>query len=130
MENTINQQSLSQLIQQSKEDPELLEYIHKALLSFSDYHNAVIAEQLYSMVYGGGTGVDPDTYRAERAALDKRRTTAHNAVLANVNLLNRMCTAAGIAPVYNGMVSEDRPYRRYVANAIFEYLTHVIDSRS
>lgn len=129
MENTFNINSLSQLIQQSKEDPELLEYIHKALMSFSDYHAAVIAEQIYPVIYGGAD-VDPDSYRAERAALDKRRTTAHNAMLANVNLLNRMCTAAGIDPVYDGMVSEDRPYRRYVANAIFEYLTHVIDQRS
>lgn len=129
MENTINTKALSQLIQQSKEDPELLDYIHKALMSFADYHNAVIAEQIYPMVYGG-TGVDPDSYRAERAALDKLRTTAHNAMLANVNLLNRMCSSFGIAPVYDGVVSEDRPYRRMVANAIFEYLTHVIDSRS
>lgn len=129
MENTINQQSLSQLIQQSRKDPELLDYIHKALLSFSDYHAAVIAEQLYPMVYSGGAA-DSDLYRAERAALDKRRTTAHNAAIANVNLLNRMCASFGIAPVYDGVVSEDRPYRRYVANAVFDFLTHVIDSRS
>lgn len=128
MENTINTKALSQLIQQSKEDPELLEYIHKALMSFADYHSAVIAEQIYPVIYGGS--IDPDTYRNERAALDKRRTSLHNAMLANVNLLNRMCSAAGITPVYDGVVSEDRPYRRYVADAVFDYLTHVIDSRS
>lgn len=128
MENTINTMALSQLIQQSKEDPELLEYIHKALMSFADYHSAVIAEQIYPVIYGGS--IDPDTYRNERAALDKRRTTTHNAVIANVSLLNRMAESFGVAPIYPGIVSEDRPYRRYVADAVFAFLGSVIDQRS
>ena len=129
MEHRVNQAALSTLIQQAKDDPELLDYIFTALKSFEEYHNAVMADQFFPIVYSGG-GMDGEQYRTKRAELDKRRTTAHNALLANVNLLNRMAAAVGIEPVYDGTVSEERPYRRMVADAVFDYLSVVINNRS
>ena len=129
MEHRINQAALSKLIQNAKEDPEVLDYIFSAIESFEEYHNSVMADQIFPMVYSGG-GMDGEQYRTKRAELDKRRTTAHNALLANVNLLNRMAAAFGAEPIYDGVVSEDRPYRRMVADAVFAYLSGIIDNRS
>ena len=129
MKNIIKPDAIAMLIQHSKEDVELLEFIYGALKSFEEYHSAVIADQLFPLVYSGG-GIDGEQYRTQRTSFDRQRTVAHNAVIANVNLLNRMASAAGIEPIYEGVVSEDRPYRRMIANAVFEYITYVIDHRS
>ncbi len=62
--------------------------------------------------------------------MDKARTRAHNAVLANVKLLNRLAENAGLAPVYEGTVSQERPYRREVADAVMAYIASVIEDRA
>ena len=129
MENAINPDAILQLIRHSKEDGELLEFIYGALKSFEEYHSAVMADQLFPLVYSGGA-IEGEQYRNQRSSFDRQRTVAHNALIANVNLLNRMAASAGIDPVYNGVVSEDRPYRRMVANAVFEYISYIIDHRS
>lgn len=41
-----------------------------------------------------------------------------------------MADKAGLDPVYDGVVSKERPYRREVANAVFEYIESIINSRS
>ena len=129
MENKINPGAILALIRQSKDDSELLQFIDTALKSFEEYHAAVMADQLFPLIYSGG-GIDGEQYRTQRSALDKNRTIAHNALIANVNLLNRMAVSAGVEPIYDGIVSEDRPYRRMVANAVFEYISYIIDHRN
>ena len=129
MEYRIDPTAIDKLIQSARNDPELLDFIHTALMSFSEYHGAVLEDQLFPLVYSGG-GMEGEQYRARRADLDRRRTAAHNALLANVNLLNRLAEAAGIGPVYAGKVSEERPYRRQVADAVFRYVSFLIDRRS
>lgn len=93
-----------------------------------DYHAAVMEDQLFSLVYSGG-GMDGEPFRTQCATLDRQRTIAHNALLANVNLLNKMATAAGIEPVYAGIVSEERPYRRMVADDVFDHISQMIAQR-
>ena len=129
MENTINPDAIVKLIQHSKEDSELLEFIYGALKSFEEYHAAVMADQLFPLVYSGG-GIDGKQYRSQRSSFDRQRTAAHNALIANLNLLNRMAASVGVEPVYDGTVSEDRPYRRMIANAVFEYVSFMIENRS
>ena len=63
-------------------------------------------------------------------ALDRSRTVAHNAVISGVKILNRMAKQADLPPVYDGIVSEARPYRREVANAVFAYIEDVIRNRT
>ena len=64
------------------------------------------------------------------SAVDRTRTLYHNSVISNVSILNRMADKAGLDPVYDGVVSKERPYRREVANAVFEYIESIINSRS
>jgi hypothetical protein len=61
--------------------------------------------------------------------MDRKRTSCHNAVLANVSMLNRMAAMAGLPPVYEGVISEDQPYRRQVADAVLEYVHKIIQDR-
>lgn len=72
---------------------------------------------------------DAEVYRSEVAALDRNRTVKHNTVLTFVNILNRMAAAEGLAPVYDGKVSEDKPFRRQVADAVLAYAQTVIENR-
>lgn len=129
MKNKINPEAIAKLIQHSKDDDELLEFIAAALNSFEGYHIAVMEEQLLQLIYSGG-GMEGEQYRTKRTDLDKQRTNAHNALIASVNLLNRMAANAGIEPVYDGTVSETKPFRRQVANAVFEYVSFLIDHRN
>ncbi|MBQ3356233.1 MAG: DUF3232 domain-containing protein [Oscillospiraceae bacterium] len=129
MKDAINPEAISKLIKSSKDDSELLEYIYAALKSFANYHAAVMEDQLFPLVYSDG-GIDAEQYRSRRSSLDKRRTVAHNALIANVNLLNRMAAAADVEPIYDGVVSEESPYRRMLANAVFEYITYLLDRRT
>jgi len=62
-------------------------------------------------------------------SLDKKRTMLHNRVLIAVNVLNRMASKENLKPVYDGIVSEERPYRREVANAVLEYVEKIIKER-
>ena len=60
---------------------------------------------------------------------DKTRTRCHNAVIAQVNCLNRLAEEAGIPPLYDGVVSEERPYRRQVADAVLDFVRDSILNR-
>lgn len=119
---------LSKLVRHYRNDNEALEFIKSALDSFEEYHAAVMKDQLFPFVYGGV--IVGSEYREKRAALDKARSIHHNSVIANVNLLNRMAQAAGLPAIYNGVVSEERPYRRQIADAVFEFIAFVIEHRS
>ena len=61
--------------------------------------------------------------------LDKSRTTYHNALLGNVNVLNRLAEKNTLPPFYDGKVSQDRPYRREVANGVLQYVEKIVKNR-
>lgn len=97
--------------------------------SFEQYHKAVFDDQMFQIIYGGGT-LEGNEYREGRTSVDRTRTIHHNSVITHVNVLNEMAINAGFEPVYDGIVSEERPYRRQVANAVFEYIESVINNRN
>lgn len=116
------------LICKSAGDRELQGFLEECILSFEAYHDAVFREQLFRRIYGGAT--DPDYYRDELTERDRNRTVHHNAVIANVAILNRLAEQAGLDPVYDGVISEERPYRRQIANAVFAWMETVINERT
>lgn len=121
-------QSVQALINAYKDDAEALELIRGILASFEDYHHAIFEEQTFPLLFSG-SDMDGSTFREQRAATDRKRTAAHNAVIANVRILNRMAAQAGLNPTYEGIISEDRPYRREVADAVLSYVESVIKNR-
>lgn len=122
----MDKEKMTRLIAKCADDGEMLEIIYNCLISFEEYHKAVYELETYKAVFNSDG-------RADRAVLenvetmDKLRTRCHNALLANVSILNRI---AGDTPVYDGVVSEERPYRREVANAVFAYMETVINGRA
>ena len=122
-----NRNSLKELIYISFEDKELLDAIYDALASFENYHRAIYDMETKKKIYYGA--MDSLDYRKMENELDKLRTSCHNAVIANVAMLNRMAEQKGIPPIYDGVVSEERPYRRELADEILGYVTEIINER-
>lgn len=124
----VNAETLYQLMAHYKDDQEMMALIADVLTAFEQYHAAIYALEIKRKLYAQGA-MDADAYREEIPALDKTRTVRHNALLAQVNLLNRMAGGAGLPPFYDGVVSEDRPYRREVANAVLAFVEQIIRER-
>ena len=123
----MNRKSLEELIRVSQNDPELLEAIQDALLSFEAYHTAIFTMETKRRILA--STVDTKQYQEEIGNMDRVRTTCHNAVLANVNMLNRIAEQANLPLVYDDVISEKQPYRRQVADAVLEYVQDVILER-
>ena len=123
-----NKETIRKLIAAFRNDSEMLELLEDALHSFQEYHAAIYTLELKKQLYAAG-GMEADAYRAIVTELDRARTSHHNAVLVQVNVLNRMAKSQNLPPFYDGVVSEERPYRREVANAVLEYVEDVILNR-
>ncbi|MBR2571515.1 MAG: DUF3232 domain-containing protein [Clostridia bacterium] len=120
---------IPRLIAAFHDDRDTVETIENALMSFEHYHAAIYELEIKRLQYSG-KAMEADVYRELIPQLDRTRTRLHNALLTQVSLLNRIAAEAGLPPVYDGIISEDRPYRREVANAVLEYVRQIIDGRS
>ncbi len=125
----LNTETIKLLLTAHRNEPDILKFIKSALDSFEDYHRAVFDEQMFPIIYGGGA-TDAEAFREQAMSLDRKRTICHNSVIANVGILNRMAKNADLPLVYDGVVSEERPYRREVANAVFAYIEEIINNRT
>ena len=125
----LNRESIRKLLTLYRDDPVTMKFLGDIFDSFEDYHRAVFKEQLGRLLYGGGAE-DPDAYRDRIVSLDRTRTIHHNSVIANVGILNRLAEKNGLPPVYDGVVSEERPHRREIANAVFAWLEEIINNRT
>lgn len=125
-----NCEVLSKLISiyQSKGDDYGLDLICDELETFEEYHSAIYSMET-KLKIKSLKSMEREDYQFMVESLDKKRTMLHNRVLIAVNVLNRMAAKEGLEPVYDGIVSEERPYRREVANAVLDYVESVIKSR-
>ena len=126
--NMIKQEAIEQLIVFSYNDNFSLEMIRYCLKSFEEYHKAVyeheIARRLMASTFG-----DASEYRSRIESLDRARTACHNSMISNVRILNRMAENNGLPLIYDGVVSEEQPYRRELADAVFEYIEWLLKTR-
>lgn len=125
----LNRDSLNALIRTSVSDEDAYDLICGALKSFQEYH-AAIYEMETAKTLLSAKGEDPEKYRQSIQSLDRARTVCHNAVLANVNILNRMAENAKLPLVYEGIISEAHPYRREVADAVLNYIRNIVLERA
>jgi len=128
MKHEINEDCLNKLIESARNDKEMLEMILDFLKGFEDYHRAIFEMESWMKMYNH-KNMPGNEYQATVAELDGNRTSCHNAVLASINILNRMATLNNIPEIYSGMVSEDQPYRREVADAVLKYVENIISMR-
>ncbi len=123
----LNRQVLNLLIENCIKDPELTDAIQDALKSFEEYHKAIYFMETRKKLLIGT--VETLNYQEEVAEMDRKRTSCHNAVLANVNMLNRIASMANLPPVYDGIISQEQPYRRQVADAVLNFVQEIILER-
>lgn len=124
----INEKTVEDLITIYIEDKEMLNIIYDALNSFEDYHSAIFTMETKTRLYPVGS-MDAEERRIMVEGLDKRRTNLHNKIISSVNILNRIAKIAGLLPFYDGIVSEERPYRSEVANYVLEYVEKTVRER-
>ena len=123
----INRTSLEEIIRQTRDDPELQEAVQDALLSFEEYHTAIYSMETRRMFITGAA--DVRQFQEEISGMDRIRTGRHNAVLADLSMLNRLAAQLGLPPIYDGIISEEQPYRRQAADAVLEYVRRIILER-
>ena len=120
-------ETIEKLIEIYRDDDKILKIIERSIASFEEYHSVIFKMELWMKVYA--RSVSSEEYKDNVSKLDKARTMSHNSVLGNVNILNRLAEKNQLAPVYDGIVSHERPYRREVANAVLEYVEDIIKNR-
>lgn len=121
-------QNIELLIEKYGSDIDDADFIFECLKSFEDYHDAIYTMEIKMKIYSAGL-IGTDKYQAMVQEGDKARTSAHNTVISNVEILNRLAKNAGIPPVYDGVVSKEKPYRRELANAVLKYVEKIIADR-
>lgn len=125
----VNADTLKKLVAHYRDDREMIDAVLDALEAFEQYHSAIYALEIRRKLYADGA-MESETYREEIPARDKTRTVRHNAVLTQVKILNRMAEAASLPPFYDGIVSEERPYRREAADAVLSFVEQIILERA
>ena len=125
----LNVKSIEAIIAMYKTDKVKLDFVKSLLDSFEAYHKAVFDDQMFLVIYGGGA-LPADDYRDKRTEVDKTRSIYHDSLITNVGILNRLAEKAKVPPVYDGEVSQKQPYRRMLANSVFEYVEYIINNRS
>ena len=123
-----NHDTISKIVERYEKDEDVLELMGQILESFQSYHAAIYKLEVQMKLFSHG-GKDRDEYRSSIEELDKTRTINHNAVIANVTILNRIASRYDLPPFYNGVISEEKPYRRDIADAVLEYVETIIRNR-
>lgn len=124
----INNETITKLITTCQEDKDMLDILYSSLKSFEEYHSVIFDMETWMKVFSYKS-IDKEEYQSKVTDMDRRRTMCHNSVLSSVNILNRLATKENMPLVYDGIVSEERPYRREVANAVLEYVENIIKNR-
>lgn len=77
-------------------------------------------------------GIECDKYRAWVSDMDRSRCNAHNAheaVIANVTMLNKMAEELGIEPVFDGDIKDRNAVGDFCGALVFEYFDNRTQNR-
>lgn len=124
----VRSETIDRLISLYKDDSEMIEVIADALDAFEKYHQAIYSLEVKRKLFANGA-MSSDVYRDTIPQLDSVRSKNHNTLLAEVNVLNRLAEHNKLPLFYDGEVSEIKPIRTWVADAILEYIRQVIVDR-
>ncbi len=125
----LNETTIRTLIEQSRSNHQVLDLIKSSIESFEQYHQAVFKNQMIQIIYGAGA-LELDESHTGRAPADKAQEIYLNEVITDIWILNQLAKLGGLPPVYDGVVSEEQPYRRQISNAVFAYIESIINNRS
>ena len=100
-------------------DRECLDLMEDLISSASDYVRRVNVLEIGLMV--GKYNKEGSEYREYIEKLDKLRSSAHNALITNVKIINRLCKNNDLPPIYIGN-EEDRIQVAEFAKQVVEEL--------
>lgn len=63
---------------------------------------------------------DPEEYRQRVVEMDKMRSTAHNALIASVAIVNRLCKTVDMSPIFIGDISKRVEVAEFAAELVNE----------
>lgn len=86
------------------EDSECLDMMEELIGSASDYMRRVNVLEVGVMV--GKYNKEGDEYREYIEKLDKQRSNAHNSLISNVKVINRLCRNHNLPLIYEGNEEE------------------------
>jgi len=106
------------LVEKAKNDPDVLALAQEMVDACANYVDTVVNMENVISIYRFKAS-DPSDYRAMVQRLDQTRRLAHNALIALVRSVDRLCKINNVEPVYGGH-DEDRL-------AIAEFAKAVVD---
>jgi hypothetical protein len=121
-------ESLLALADKCKNEPDDLKALWYAVESIADYQRAIIRESSYYALFAEASG-DQRNFMEEYHALDESRTSAHNAMINNVAILNKLAGIYGLPAFYDGPLRFEQPFRRRIADAALLLLEEIVKSR-
>lgn len=125
----INETSIGLLRDKYKDDSEIIVLIQDCLFSFENYHTCIYHLETYKKLFSHNITNSKADFQQNLLSLDQARTLAHNSVISNINILNRLCEQNSLPLFYEGTVSKERPYRVEIADAILAYMEEAIKNR-
>ena len=128
MNYNISVENLTRLFSEAIADIDTVKMISDCMKSFANYHEAIYELEIWLKLHNP-KNTSTEEYQHKQSELAHSRTVCHNAALASINILNRMASSFGIGEIYCGTVSEERPYRTEVADAILDYIGDVMLKR-
>ena len=90
--------------------------VEDMLVHCGEYVSAVTAMETVQRNFAGRTGED---FRNAKEETDRMRTTAHNAAIASIKIVNRLCRLHDMPPVYEGP-DERRAYGDFAISVVNE----------
>jgi len=123
----LNSETINRLIQIYSDDSMIMDTIKNTIMEFEEYHYAIYKMEHFMKFRD--KDMEPSEYRDKVTELDNNRTRKHNSILTGMKIINRLAEQNNLSPVYDGVVSEERPYRREVANSVLDYVEDVIKNR-
>lgn len=106
---------IARLMEAVKDNPDDLEFVESRMNTFTDYVSYVawMETRIQRIEIMGLKGED---YRNAVEPLDRQRRSKHNVAMDAMNQLNRLSSAMGLEPFYEGQVSHE--CRTQVGDAI------------
>lgn len=98
---------------------EALDTVGSSLMSMPDYVNTVVRMQVMQPIWA--QRCEQDEYMDNVQRIDRQRKHAHDAVIANVNILNRMSAGLGLQP----FADVDTADRHAVADLAGRYVNEI-----
>ena len=80
--------TIIKLIEIYRDNTKVIKSIVRCIMSFEEYHSSIYKMETWMKIYGNNSS--KEEHKDTIANLDKSRTLQHNALLGNVNLLNRL----------------------------------------